>query len=195
MDISIETEKVKIKTEDEINISGILVKPDNAHSAILYLHMMPATKESWEPLMIFLASHGYASLAIDLRGHGESDDGPKGYTNYKPIHHQKSLNDLEAGINYLTQTFPHISKEDIILFGASIGAQLSLQYLANHTSNKIGVLLSAGLNYAEIDAIRLAPRIAGDKHILLIASHQDFAGGSDNAVQNQAIFAAFGEIF
>jgi alpha-beta hydrolase superfamily lysophospholipase len=66
-------EKVNFKTKDGVTIVGNYFKPRKEHApAFLLLHMMPATKESWNDFASHLQKEGFEVLAIDLRGHGES---------------------------------------------------------------------------------------------------------------------------
>src|SRR3989344_3655754 len=66
-------EYIQLKTKDGVELYGTYVRAgkDDAPAVVL-LHMMPATKESWEGFQQMLADSGFQSLAIDLRGHGES---------------------------------------------------------------------------------------------------------------------------
>ena len=66
--------KITLTTEDNIEIVGNYIEGIDQRFAIL-LHMMPATKESWDVWIEKLVSFGYSCLAIDERGHGESTMG------------------------------------------------------------------------------------------------------------------------
>src|ERR1035438_9352824 len=39
---------------------------------IVFSHGWPLTADAWEDQMVFLAGHGYRSIAHDRRGHGRS---------------------------------------------------------------------------------------------------------------------------
>ena len=39
---------------------------------VVFSHGWPLSADSWEGQMLFLASHGYRSIAHDRRGHGRS---------------------------------------------------------------------------------------------------------------------------
>ena len=64
--------------------------------------MMPATKESFHQLAEEFQNIGYESIAIDLRGHGESDKG------------SESILDLEIAVDYLVKN--RGAKSDKFLF-------------------------------------------------------------------------------
>lgn len=75
-------EKFFLTTKDGVKIAANLYKVDNPNDWVVFSHMLPAAKESWEKLARYLQAKGYEGLAFDLRGHGESDGGPQGYLNF-----------------------------------------------------------------------------------------------------------------
>ena len=58
-------EKIELITEDGVKIKGIWQKVEG-EKAVLLLHMMPATKESWQNFSELLVENNFSSLAIDL---------------------------------------------------------------------------------------------------------------------------------
>lgn len=84
-------EKVNLKTTDGITIVSNLYRSEaDPQKAVVLLHMMPATKESWYELAEKLTSNGFMVIAPDLRGHGEStESGSLDYTKFKANDHQK----------------------------------------------------------------------------------------------------------
>jgi alpha-beta hydrolase superfamily lysophospholipase len=149
--------------------------------------MMPATRESWSSLADFLASKGYAGVAIDLRGHGDSEGGPDGYQSFSDAEHQSSIKDLEAALKYLERE--GAVPRRIAIVGASIGANLALKWLAEHEDYPCAVLLSAGKNYRGIVTEPLARALRRGQRVLLVSSRDDVRAGGDNAADNEAIAA------
>ena len=116
--------------------------------------MMPATKKSFHQLAEEFQNIGYESIAIDLRGHGESDKGPE------------SILDLEIAVDYLVKN--RGAKSDKISFiGASIGANLSLQYISEHSEFKTAILLSPGLNYRGIKTEPMVKNLKAGQKVFL----------------------------
>jgi esterase/lipase len=144
--------------------------------------MMPADKESWNEFAGFMQEAGYESLAIDLRGHGESDGGPRGYQNFSDEQHRQGILDLLAGWKFLESR--RAVPEKTVLVGASIGANLSLQFAAENPEFKKIVLLSPGFNYRGIDAKELMSKLSEDQGVLLATSRDD----GNNADQNNALY-------
>ena len=125
-------EKVNILTTDGRKIAGNFYSVPNPRGWLLLAHMMPATKESWDNFAKSMQESGYASLAIDLRGHGKSSGGPDGYKSFTDAMHQASIYDLDAGWDFLK--LRGAVPEKTALIGASIGANLALQFIARRHS-------------------------------------------------------------
>ncbi len=164
-------EKVWIKTKDGKEISGLYFRADKPKGWVLYLHMMPATKESWMTLAGKMASKGYSGIAVDLRGHGESSDGPDGYLKFSDSEHRSSINDVEAADNFLQKRGDKNGKGTII--GASIGANLALQYLSLHAEYKTGIFLSPGVDYRGVETTPFALKVPVEDEVLFVSSEDD----------------------
>lgn len=158
-------ELVSFKTSDGVTIVGDFYKTDNPKSpAVLLLHMMPADRFSWRGLAQKLREAGFQSLAIDLRGHGESrQQGDKilNYRNFSDSEHQFSKIDIAEAVKFLNEQ--GIELKNISIIGASIGANLALDFAAEHNEIKAVVLLSPGLNYRGFLAELSAKNLRGDK--------------------------------
>ncbi len=176
-------EKISLTTKDNIKITANIFKADNPKGWLVLVHIMPQTKESWSNLAKSLQSIGYESIAIDLRGHGESDGGPDGYLNFSDADHQKSISDLEAAVDYLLEN-RNATSDKISFIGASIGANLSLRYISEHSEFKKAILLSAGLNYRGIKTEPLVKNLKTGQGVFLISSRDD----ASNAEENQKLY-------
>lgn len=174
-------EKITIKTLDGISIVGLWNKPAGARTAVLLLHMMPATKESWDPLVKALSKAGVASLAIDLRGHGEStsqETPPSGpdhreldYQTFTDTQHQASRLDVDAALNFLkTRGF---TESAIRVAGASIGANLTVDCLDRYAGIPRGVLLSPGMDYRGMKCEQAVRGLDGGQKIWIVAGKGD----------------------
>lgn len=171
-----------LKTLDGVRIAYNLYQVESSNGWLILVHMMPATKESWRDFANELQKHGYESLAIDLRGHGESEGGPEGYKNFGDAEHQASIKDLEAAWKFLESR--GATPEKTILVGASIGGNLSLQFLAGHPDFKKGVLLSPGLNYRGLETLPLVKKLKLNQSLVFAVSKDD----GDNVSQNKALY-------
>lgn len=170
--------RIFLTAEDSKRITANLYETEKPKGWLLLVHMMSATKESWDDLARHLRGLGYESLAIDLRGHGESEGGPEGYLNFGDAEHQASILDLEAGVEYLKHQNIDLSK--LTLAGASIGANLCLRYAAEHPEIKSVILFSPGINYRGLEGVGLAERLKPDQKVFLISSRDDIRPGGPN---------------
>jgi len=179
--------KIFIITSDKVNISANLYTANNPIGWCVLIHMMPAVKESWRDFAIELQKHNYESLAIDLRGHGESDGGPNDYLDFSDEEHQKSILDLSVAVDYLIKE-RGATPDKIILIGASIGANLALQYIKEHPEFKTAVLFSPGLNYKGIETEPMVKNLKSEQKVFFISSKDDERSGGNNAEMNQKLF-------
>lgn len=161
-------EKIYITSKDGTKICGDYYFSQNSKGIVL-LHMMPATKESWGRFSDKLQKSGFQALAIDLRGHGESDGGPDGYRQFSDIQHQQCIHDTDSAVEFLKNK----GVDEIYFCGASIGANLSLQFAAQHAEIKKIVLLSAGLNYYGIITEPLVLKLQKDQSVYFVGDEDD----------------------
>ncbi len=171
-------EKVEFQTEDGVKIIGHFYQAKESKYAGILLHMMPAIKESYSELAKRLQDAGYSVLAIDFRGHGESINSVKGVLNYKNFtdkEHQEYIYDVKAASEYLKKRgFPI---ENQFLIGASIGANIALQFLSLNSEIKAVVLISPGLNYRGIKIEDFLKKEM-DSKILVITGIKDLQSAS-----------------
>jgi len=151
--------KVVLKTDDNYNIVANHYSR-NGNSVIL-LHQLGSSKESWNKFAEYLQDNNYDVLVLDLRGHGESQGNLSSFT-------EKDFNNMEKDIK---AAVIYLNKKRVAIIGASIGANLALNYGAkDNTINNI-VMLSPGLNYRGLDAEKNAPKY--DRNSLIIVSRED----------------------
>ncbi|MEK7576029.1 MAG: alpha/beta fold hydrolase [Patescibacteria group bacterium] len=172
--------KINLITSDGVKISGNFYKTDKADApAVILLHMMPAIKDSWNNFAKKLNIAGFQCLAIDLRGHGESGGGPQGFQNFSDEDHQKSIYDTEGAVKFFIDK--NIPMGKISLSGASIGANLALQFQAENPDIKASVLLSPGLNYKGIETEQMTKKLKKDQSIFLVA------GGNNDEYSTETV--------
>ena len=152
-------EKIQLLTTDNVFLSALHYKIEPNSPGMSLFHMMPSTKESYHNFAQKLQNSGIGALAVDLRGHGESQDGPKGYENYSNEQHQKSVFDIKAAIEFQNKE----GHAPLFICGASIGANLCLYYLTLSKLVKKAILFSPGLNYKGIEEIPLGKKITKEK--------------------------------
>ena len=164
-------ETVKIVTSDGVELAGVYRHTNQDRLAIL-LHMMPATKESWDSIAQKLLEQGWASLAFDQRGHGQSSMG--GTLDYKQFNEQQQQAkrlDLEATLAWAQDN--GFDEAHTILIGASIGANLAIRALAQHPGLPLAIALSPGLNYRGVTTDDAIVKLLPNQKVVLVASDDD----------------------
>ncbi|MBI2473886.1 alpha/beta fold hydrolase [Candidatus Uhrbacteria bacterium] len=165
------TQSIVFTTSDGVEIHGLYANTGQANIVLLF-HMMPATKESWNDVVEPFLEIGYASIAIDLRGHGQSTmNGRLNYRQFMDEQHQASQEDVEAAILFAKDQ--GFSEENMVLMGASIGANLAIQALQKHSSILSAIALSPGLDYHGINIESVMGQMQTNQKVLLVASDDD----------------------
>lgn len=167
--------RISFVTDDGVTIVGEWHEGRVAGPAALFLHMMPATKESWAPLAHALALRGFATLAIDFRGHGESIAGPRGatldYSRFTEAEHQAKSHDVEAALRWLADR--GVAHGKVALVGASIGANFAIVHASRHPQIPAVVALSPGLDFRGVTTEIAAAALPRSQKLLLVASRED----------------------
>jgi dienelactone hydrolase len=185
-------QRIEIITDDDVRVIGSWVTAPTTVGAAVLLHMLPATKESWVPFQQALARRGIASLAIDLRGHGESNAMVNGtkidYQKFTDEEHVSSISDVRAAYEWIRTR--GIEPEQIAVIGASIGANLAMKYAAEEPRVPAIVLLSPGINYHGVDAMDVVDEIAQHQGVWIVAS----SGDDDQSVKDTNELMKFLEV-
>lgn len=179
-------ERISFQTADRVTIIGDWTSPEGAKRAVLLLHMMPALRVSWLPLSRALNEARFATLAIDLRGHGESTEqsGKKlNYQNFSDNEHQASRLDVDAAVNFLKSK--GFNEENVDFAGASIGANLALDALHRYKGSTRAVLLSPGLDYRGVKTEPLMKGLGAHQKVWIIAAEGDTYSAESSAALQQ----------
>lgn len=109
-------QSVRLSTSDGQEIGGWVSRAGGQGAVVLLLHGIGDTRAMWPPTMQMLASHGHASMAIDLRGHGDS-------TGHVEDFGFSASKDVIAAVAYLRRNFP---RRPIVLVGNSLGSAAAI---------------------------------------------------------------------
>lgn len=173
-------ERITFKTADNVEIVGDWVTSPTTSGAVVLLHMFPSARHSWAAVQAALARRGLASLAIDLRGHGESTRGPGGaqldFQKFKEDEHASSIEDVRAAVEWIRGR--GIERTRIAIAGASIGANLALEFLASDPQTPAAVLLSPGENYHGVTTLDVAEDVLPHQAVWMAASAGDDDGSA-----------------
>lgn len=166
---------VLFSTRDRVMIHGSYYQLPTPKATVLCLHMMPADRTSWRQFQERLGEVLISSLAIDLRGHGEStqaDGKVLDYRTFSDEDHLLTELDVEAAIEWLIHR--DVDQPHLGIIGASIGANLGLRSAVRFHLPSL-VLLSPGENYHGVRTYEAAKELESVQHLLAIASDPDDA--------------------
>ena len=129
----------KLKRSDGAEVQLYESAPE-APKAILHInHGMVEHGGRYERFASALNAAGYGAIAHDHRGHGHTTapDAPLG-TFSKSGGWQKVIGDVKAVNDHVSEHHPDIPR---VIFGHSMGAILSLNYLLHHPQTVSGAIL------------------------------------------------------
>ncbi|MHB2026160.1 MAG: alpha/beta hydrolase [Elusimicrobiota bacterium] len=174
---------VSFKTVDGWTIKGRWQPAKRGRMTLVLIHGTGRSKEIWDLFAKRLNASGYGTMAMDLRGHGESDIGPDGLEKtWRQMSAGRSNNDfidmahdIEAAIAYLKAA--GTDEKEIGLIGEGLGASLALRYAAVNPQAPLVVLIAPGLDYQNVPVIA-ALRAYSSRPILIVYSTQDRASAN-----------------
>ncbi|MCI0329425.1 MAG: lysophospholipase [candidate division Zixibacteria bacterium] len=165
------------KAEDGLVLKGTLYLPEGAKEAcpvVLLLPQMANDRKSWGDFPKKLSAAGYAVLAMDQRGHGESvwqGKKKKIYSKFTNSEFAKMVTDLDTAIAVLAKQ-KKVDVARVAVLGASIGANVAVVYASGHPAVRAVALLSPGLDYRGITTSEAAAAY-GDRPALVVAAKSD----------------------
>jgi dienelactone hydrolase len=157
------SQRVTFRTDDGVVLSATWYEPPARGPAVILVHMLHRSRRDFETLASRLASEGIGALALDLRGHGDSQGsiGPD---------FAAMVADVKAARRFLAGRSDVGGK--IGLLGASLGANLAALAGADDSSVAALALLSPSLDYRGL-RIESAMRKFGTRPVLMVVSDDD----------------------
>jgi len=171
------TDKVKLTAADGYPITGILSRPGQGDGGmgVVLLHMYRHNKESWQPLVAELDRRGVVSLAIDMRGQGESSIGPSGDDSSRVMERDPALFnamhlDAEAAVHYLTNK---AGCSKIGLVGASVGCSVAIDTaVRGQVPVAAVVVMTPGRDYLGVPTLQHIAKWPGYPLLILSSSEE-----------------------
>lgn len=132
---NINFERLQIISHDHLKQTALLIRTSqvNAKGTIILVHGIRANKEHFWPLAEKLEKHGFNTLMVDLRAHGESEGKYCTFGFYEK-------HDLKRWIDTLEQV-PDIGPR-VGVWGQSLGAAVALQTMAVDARLDFGIIES-----------------------------------------------------
>ncbi len=171
---------IQIETADGLQLHAVHEPAAEATKAVLFVHGERRSAKDWKFLQGKLQHAGFTTLAIDLRGHGDSPG--VGVPPLSDEIYQAMTADVDAGIAYLQGQ----GATEIMLVGADLGANLVLAAGADDEAVTNAVLLSPGLKIHGLRA-DAALKAWGERSVLFVVSNDDpFSAKSALLLEAQA---------
>lgn len=122
---------IQIQARDGFPLKAVLKKPTAQQHTVVMLHGWQSVKEEWEPLMKQLDAIGWGYLAYDSRS-----SGPR----------ELMIDDLGMVVRVLEKEH-QVPRSGLVLAGASLGANVVLNYAALTGFTGPLICLSPGIDY------------------------------------------------
>lgn len=147
-----------IRASDGTRIS-VNYFPAESERGVILLHMLNGDKNDWNDFIPELEAKRYHVIAIDMRGHGDSDLDWHDFENKDEF--ARSVLDVEAAKKYLQKK----GVKNIGIIGASIGSSIALKHASQSDDIRTIVLISPGLSYRGVNVVGDMERYGRDVYI------------------------------
>jgi pimeloyl-ACP methyl ester carboxylesterase len=161
--------RVTFQTPDGLTIVATMMEPSRRPApAIILVHMLGRSRKDWESAGARFAGEGFTTLAIDLRGHGESSAGGGGDERATL---GAMVTDVRTAKRFL-DTRADVLPGRVGLVGASLGATLAALAAGDDATIRSMALLSPTIDYRGV-RIEAAMKKYGKRRALFVASRDD----------------------
>jgi pimeloyl-ACP methyl ester carboxylesterase len=169
--------EVRFQTNDRVTIVGTLqpgTRPDAP--LVILVHQIAGSRADFEPLLARLhTSPSLATLAIDLRGHGASTEGPDGTLSFRDFNYDMwatTSEDVIAARQFVNSSESGIQPSRVAIVGASIGSTAAIAAAAMMENIEALVALSPGRAYQGFDAITPVAQLGGRPFLAVAAQNE-----------------------
>lgn len=165
--------------KDDLILQGDYTAPASTSSLVLVcLHGLGSNRGEWAPLLRQAAKRGWGSVAYDLRGHGNSRGTMAGNTvNFEDPENGRDPDFWKLFPSDLGEVLSALEKKagtgpnQIVLAGASLGANVAVTFASQRPGLRGVVLLSPGLDYAGLQTE--GPMMILETPALMVAAQPD----------------------
>jgi alpha-beta hydrolase superfamily lysophospholipase len=182
---------VTFAAADGLVVHGSLVGPSSGSSrgVVVLAHQLCSDRAEWSQAshdwVTALAQRGVTTVAIDLRGHGQSKLFPDGSTKDLCSGGADSLfagmvSDVKAAVGYARTT---LGAQSVAVIGASIGSNSALVAFSEDAQLAMVVALSPGLDYLGIKTDGAVSQLGSRPALLEAADDDSYSAGSVRQLQ------------
>ncbi len=163
--------EISFATEDGFLIYGTYYPKEGGRQIIL-LHMLSRDRHTYDNFAKIL-NEKYSVLSIDLRGHGQSITSSSlrktRWEEFSDDDFRDMVKDVKGAKDFLISR--GVDASNLVIIGASIGANTALSYASEDSDVKAVVLLSPGLDYRGIGTEEPMKNYRGK--VLIMAGERD----------------------
>jgi len=174
---------VRLKTDDGWTLAAAYAAPKKARPVAIMVHGVAAGRGEYDAFASTLQARGWGTLALDLRGHGDSADfrgQRRTFEDFDATGEWTKANlDILAAAQFLEKQ--GVKEPQVVLIGASIGANLAAQVFNALPHARLLVLLSPGVEYRGVKL----PRVDGQRTIAAASPGDAFAYQTVDAMRRQ----------
>lgn len=174
-------EALELKTKDGWTLSAQYYPSQPDHDTFILLHTADGRKENWLPLARAMIKSGFGYLALDLRGHGGSQNPPPGvegqWWKFKLPKDPEDDNpwadmvqDVDAAVAALKERA--VPENQIAVGGAEVGSSIAMYYAASHPEVPMTFLLTPG-RHKELPTTKTVIDKYGSRPILMVVGQDD----------------------
>ncbi len=193
------SELLSLHTKDGFLLKGWLEFPSKGkppyHLALL-VHEYGSDHRMWDTMAKKLRRYGYATLAVDLRGHGASTRRNGQEIRVRPGHFQddakrigfsKIPDDLHAWMDRIERR-KEIDIEEAVFFGSSLGGGAVIPLMIDYEPKAVVTLSPASAANFDPKAVMESVR-ESDTPWLIVTSQRDFVRKSARRYADEALLA------
>lgn len=141
------------KTQDGFVQQGTLYIPKQQDPpALILVHAFGGKRSDWDLFAVRAAERGFVVLAYDIRGHGDSatqNGKPSRYNRFDSEDWSRAVADIALAKRQLLDQ--GAAPENLFIIGASIGANMAIEYADDDPEIQAVILLSPGVKYRNLD--------------------------------------------
>ena len=182
------SDAVTYQTEDGVRIvAGWFVPPgETKFPVVILLHEQDGSRGQWNELIPILVHEGYAVLAPDLRGFGDSNiiihDGQE--EPYEFSNPKDAIKDVAAAIQWL-KSRNDVDPSRTSVIGARLGADLAYVSTGTFPEVKAAVAMTPSRHTAEDPLLTSIPDFAAHDVCLMAGGEQQWEGAVSLGIRIQ----------
>lgn len=157
---------VSFSTQDDWTISASYRPADAGQKTLILLHDLAKDRNSFAVFSTELARNGNGFLALDLRGHGKSQNKGAAYSFAKEgvdNEYNKMVRDVDGAVSFLKSK--GVAEESMVIMGAGLGANVAAKSMGFWPGISGLVLITPTSNNRDVLSIPAMRLYKGDVFI------------------------------